>query len=158
MGLDFGNKDATKLKGNDYIDRLETRLRDCINTHKQLLLGHSADEGHSCKLFVAQVAERLLEAEGLEPSSKSFINIVAIDFSRKSIHELLKKCADLDSKSLNGRLEKDHYADGKYSEGGFTMNMHVTMAHYSQLPQKSMRANYEPIVGEQLNVDVTALV
>ena len=121
-------------------------------------MGLTMDDGSSRKLFASQVAQSLLGAEGLEPSSNGFINIASIDISRKRIHELLRKCMTLDGKSLNGRLKQDPFVDGEYNEQGYTKNPHVTLAHYSQLQQKAMRARFEPILGKEIDVIITGLV
>ena len=153
--MDSKNKDIGKQQSNSgYYSGLEERLRASISSHQQFLLGLTVDESVSCKSFVAQVAQSLLEMEGLEPSSDGFINIVSVDIDRKRVHEVLMQFANMSNSSLNGRLAESPPADGEYNGQGFIANTHITMAHYSQLPQKSMRADYGPIVGEKVKVNI----
>lgn len=121
-------------------------------------MGQTTEEDISRKHFVAQVARTLLDEEGLASSTSPFINILDMDYDRKCVHELLQRCIDFDDNSLNRILKEDPITNSEFEGTGYVPNLHMMIAHYTQLSQEEMRARFGPILDKQVGLTVTALL
>ena len=158
-GWDIAKADIEKTTGEgDYTKELEAKLRNCIHKHRRLLLNMSVNEVSSRKILVSQVIQRVLEIDSLQSSSCEFIKIVSIDIPRANIHSLMRKHISIETDLLEGRLHKDAFVDGEYRISEYVSNTHITMAHFTQLPQTKMRAMFEPILGQQVLIQVKGIL
>ncbi|CAB9524977.1 expressed unknown protein [Seminavis robusta] len=145
FGWDSKRADVEKSSGNGYIEGLESRLRAAVAKNRDLLHSLCVEQTVSCQQFVSQVSARLVD---VDEAALSFVKIVSIDVSRDAIDSVIQEIL-----SSNDTAEGPNFNDGEK-----VRNVHVTMAHYTQLTQELINQNFQPLLGKDVEVFVTGML
>lgn len=156
---------------DEQVDEIETRLRSLIGKHSETLLALTADPSVSKRSFVSQIAEQVSSLPSStngsvsndSPAAVGFVKIASIDVSQASVHSTLKAFAQK-YPGVSDLIEKCSAADTSQTDDSiiqgenFVADTHITMVHCSQLPQNTIRDQFEPLVGCAVNVEVTGIL
>jgi len=172
-GYELERKNPETLISKDpAVQDIEKRLRAVLKTHKDMLLGISADEVTSRSAFVDQVAlftKTVCEDDittgtnvetAVNTSAAKKIRLVSIDSPVQTIHAALKTAANKESlvmealKFMGAELCRDKFT----STHGFEQNTHVTMAHSSRMVQGDMISKYESLLNQTVGIRVVGLL
>ena len=134
-----------------------------------MLMSLSADPAISKQSFVSQVVEKVAAlSSSVEALANGvyFVKIVSVDVCQALVHStlrgfaeryppvsnLLEKCTgESNAQTLS---EKGDVIPGE----NFVDDTHVTMVHCSQMPQRTMRDQFESLVGCAVNVTITGIL
>jgi hypothetical protein len=164
--------DERLTRKDEQVEEIETRLRELLEKHNVMLKSLSADPVISKQSFVSQVAEQVTalpsSVEAL-PEGVGFIKIVSVDVSQALVHSALKGFAKKYPR-VSDWLEKctegiscdvptlSNANDGVIPGESFVDDTHITMVHCSQMPQSTMRDQFEPLVGCAVDVTITGIL
>ena len=155
---------------------MEGRLRECLASHRDMLLHSTVGEGDSQAEFVSQIIDRVTTfnarnkngeavANGTRPSKEpeAFVKIVSIDVEMVAVHTLLKQYKDSVAMeflnvALAGKSLSNSFQGGKYAGKDFVSTTHLTMAHIERTSQATMRQLYGGVLGARVEIKVTALL
>jgi hypothetical protein len=143
---------------------MESRLRECLTSHRGMLLHSTVSEGDSQAEFVSQIIDRVTTFNA-RPSKEpeAFVKIVSIDVEMAAVHTLLKQYKDSAAMeflnvALAGKSLSNSFQGGKYAGKDFVSTTHLTMAHFERTPQATMRQLYGGLLGARVELKVTALL
>jgi hypothetical protein len=172
-GYELERKDPDSLIAKDpAVQEMESRLRDVIEKHGEMLLGMTISQGVSQSAFVDQVVahiKALAEEESAiaadevgttETSKLPHIKLVSIDVPVQTLHDELKSIASHENNFLEALNSIGaNLVDASFDvKGGFEPQTHVTMAHSSGTPQKLLRIKFDSLVGKGVNLLVTGML
>jgi Fungal tRNA ligase phosphodiesterase domain len=130
----------------------------------------TADIATSQARFTSQLMERVSEVDTGSYSvveydaPSAFIKLVAVDVSVGDVHVLLR---DMAKDSRLAPLMKQFSVDPTnhtmlpsvdWDDSQFIPKTHVTMAHFKEATQGAMRVSFGKLVGEVVEVSVTAVL
>jgi hypothetical protein len=117
---------------------------------------------------VAAIASPGTLIDGTAGHGSGFIKIVSVDVSQELAHSLLRNVAKshprvskfLDQlfKGGDNTVTAPMSVDGVFPGENFISDTHVTMVHFSQLKQSTMREHFETFIGCTVNVTVTGIL
>jgi hypothetical protein len=147
---------------------MESRLRQCIGTYRDVLLSKAVDISESRRAFVQQVIDRVsaLDDEDVgkekDPRDRK-IKLVSIDVEKTHIHQIFKQniggsATGLLNIALRGQPWEDCFQDGCYVGENFVSNTHVTMAFCDRTTQAAIKQNYGAVQGCQVEVRVKGIL
>lgn len=117
----------------------------------------AADPAVSRQSLVSQVAKHVesLPSHDEIPTHDmvkvaDFIKIASVDVSQASVHSALKSVAEKYPRVSEFLKNSD--------EENFVADTHVTMVHFSQMPQSTTRTRFEPLIGCAVDVTVTGII
>jgi hypothetical protein len=166
------------------LDDLELRLRNTLETYRNVIVALTSDISHTRQIFIKSVVDKIKEVD-LIPSydAPSFIKIASIDVELKLVWEILYDLAK-QNESLNcffdqilqgkgvesfiSNLSHDEYTEelGKCrtSDGaeelvvGIVERTHVTLVHCSDMSQSEMRSLYTPHLESSVELTTNELL
>eukprot|EP00977_Amphora_coffeiformis_P010602 scaffold2500_cov176-Amphora_coffeaeformis.AAC.13 len=170
-GYDISKKDPTKDK-DEYMSALENRIRESLKLHASFIEGLTVNISESRKVFMSKFFQRVAELDSIESwteaelgSKSNFIHIASIDVKVNDAHSLLvslceetKEMAPL-AKMLVGDATPASILTGDSCEDRkFITDTHLTVAHFKEDSQNEIRAMIGDIVGETVEMRVTAVL
>jgi Fungal tRNA ligase phosphodiesterase domain len=168
-GYDLENKSPSKAKG-EYLDDLEQRLRTCVILHRSFIFRGSADVSEVRKVFVSSLKQMVTEVDSIASyDDHQYIKIASIDVNVRSVHNILVGLqqnaklrpfvhALLGDGGMDGVLDDEGNDHFYAKELGFETRTHVTLAHYLEMPQDELRAQFLPHVDSEIQLHATALL
>lgn len=169
-GYDLDKIDTDKQE-DPYLEDLESRLRACLQQHRDNVLRMTCDEATSRQRFIAQLVERVAEAGALESyyvssesMTASFIKIASVDVDVKSVHGVLRSFFGDDRfepfwRTTLGDCSPDEaFSDSSKLDRNFVAKTHVTMAHFRQMKQEELKEAFEPLCGSRVEITVSSLL
>jgi len=166
-GYDIKKKNTSDAK-DEIVVEAESMLRTSIETHIELLLSLTINPDVSKKAFVSQIADhaKILEEEKDMTSGRldaqldvPLVKIVSLDISVTSLHEMVK----MHSSELSSFFEMaigdfEELPEGNLPGFDFIPNTHVTLVHFSAMPQSDIHSSYGHLVGKEVEVKLVGLL
>jgi hypothetical protein len=166
-GYDIKKKNTSDAKDQVVVEA-ESLLRTSVETHSEWLLSLTINPDVSKKAFVSQIADhaKILEEEKDMTSGRldaqldvPLVKIVSLDISVTSVHEILK----MHSSELSSFFELaiddfEELPEGKLPGLNFIPNTHVTLVHFSAMPQSDIHSLYGHLVGKEVEVKLVGLL
>lgn len=158
----MGRKDATKV-ASSYLDNLEARLRESLHRHWDHLVQLTVPESTSRAAFASKIVELVAETDACYPSysaakSTVFIKIAALDVDLEAVCAVLRSQASVPRlQSFWASMGETPPAISEFS-GKIVKRPHVTMAHFLQMEQATMRGFFEPLCGSIVKLTASALL
>lgn len=165
--------DENLTREDEQVEEIETRLRTLLVKHSTFLVSLTSDPAVSKEAFVSQVAHQVTELSSsaddstVLPTASDFVKIASIDVSQASVYSVLKSYAKKEP-LLSEWMEnvvgvgnegvQSPSVDDAIAGTNLVADTHVTMVHCSQLPQNTIRDQFEPLVGCAVDVTVTGIL
>ena len=165
--------DENLSREDEQVAEIESRLRTLLVKHSAFLMSLAADPAVSKEAFVSQVADQVAELSSSTDDSNvmhtaaDFVKVASIDVSQASVHSALKTYSEKEPLLLewlenvagvgNEGMQSPS-VEGMIAGTDFVSDTHVTMVHCSQLPQSTIRNQFEPLVGCAVDVTVTGIL
>jgi hypothetical protein len=173
-GYDINKSDPIKVM-DAYMTGLEKRLRESLQRHAAFLQSLTVDVAVSRNVFVSKITERVAELDSIESwtdaeagSKSSFIQITSIDVKVDDVHSLVVSLLDEETagdlsllkEAMVGSNERsgEALAGSACADRRFVLETHITMAHFNETSQKDMRNLYGNLVGQGVELRVSAIL
>ena len=145
---------------------MDERLRSSIRENQSYIDGITVTEEESRSIFMTELSKVIASLPDeleprLVPNHAGSINIVSLDFDFSVVHAEINKLRqsfpDIDEYFAQREAHKTNDEDDE-SKDRFIKSVHCTFAHASQVPQHSMLASFQHLVGSTAEMKVTALL
>ena len=155
---------------DEYLEDLESRIRDCVARHCDLIRGLTAEESDTRATFSSSLLEKVAEADGITSyEAASFFKLASIDVAMTAVLDILsstitnKDVSPFFEKILNGNaihtlLVPNGVDDPKAEDLGFVTKTHVTLAHCRETSQSKLRLTFKPLVGAEVDLVASGLL
>ena len=143
---------------------MEERLRSSIRDHQNYIEGLTVPIEESRSIFVAEVSKAigsLPDKVGLELKQAGSIQIASLDFEsdvvNAEIEKLRQRFTNVDEYFSQREAHKNSDQDDE-SKDRFITSLHCTFAHASRMPQTTMLASFQHLIGSTAEIKATALL
>lgn len=150
------------------VTAMEAKLRNSINTARDILLARAVALETSRKVFIEETVNRInsIRIENdVEPNGKPRIKLVSIDVPQAQVHQILKTQATESttlsehlSTCIGGPRHEDFWDIDHYSGELFVSKTHVTMLFWQETTEDEMREKFGALLGASVEVHATALL
>ena len=145
---------------------MDERLRSSIREHQSYIDSITVTEEESRSIFMTELSKVIASLpDELEPrvvpNHTRSIKIASMDFDFGVVHAEINKLRqsfpDVDEYFAQREAHKSNDQDDE-SKDRFIKSVHCTFAHASQVPQNSMLASFQHLVGSTAEMKATALL
>jgi Fungal tRNA ligase phosphodiesterase domain len=138
--------------------------------HRSRIFQGSADVSEVRKTFVSSLKQMVIEVDSIASyDDHQYVKIASIDVNVRSVHNILLGLqqnaklrpfmhALLGDGGMDGLLDDEGNDHFYAKEAGFETRTHVTLAHYLEMPQEELLAQFLPHVDSSVELHATALL